>query len=337
MRQTREQKRQEKLQSLAVMMGLVDRFGTGRQTDDRLKQEQLLSAQQDRQRQQALLPLLLEQQQLANQGASADMAFAGERRPLELDQQRALLADMGLMQDYNRQTMGDRVGLVSSQAEAARRANDFERATYNDRLQVSGQAPALSAMQLKQSAQALTSQQLQDKANQQRMRQEDELFPLRQEEVRAATDYRRSMADANVATAEAARKAAGGQAQAAMSNVDPGVMEFDKLLGAGVRVPQQTLEQQTYYRQTLPKLIDSINQNPGAGWSPESRAIKQFFDGSNGQFDPASGITPEELDAILGPLQNGRKPLPTKKSVDTSGIAGKVVKAGMGGLTGFGF
>ncbi len=301
MRQTREQKRQEKLQSLAVLLGLVDRFGPGKRTEDQLRQEQVLSAQQSRQQQMALLPLLLEQQQLANRGASSDLAFADEQRPLQLEQQRALLANMGLEQDYNQQTMADRVGLVGSQAEAARRANDFERATYNDRLQVSGQAPTLGALQIKQGGQAIGSQQLQDQATRQRMQQEADLFPLKQQEAAAEIAYRQSLANPM-------GMLGGQQQQTPTPNVDPSVMEMDKMFSAGMFVPNQTLEQDTYYRQMLPKLVDSINQNPGAGWSPQARSVKGFFDANPGRYP-----TPDELQLLLSPLQNQQPPaLPAK-------------------------
>jgi len=299
MRQTREQKQLLKLQLLAQVLGLVDRFGPDRQLDSQLKREQVSSAQTSRVQQQALLPLLLEQQAFMNQNAQDEAAFAKEQRPLQLSQLQGAVDAYDRQAAFDEQTLPDRITASRLGVENAQRQANFDSQTFNDRLQTSAQGVSQGQQALEQMRNTLARQE-----QERRMWSQGQALEI--EAKNAELAYRQALTEGqNLSN----RMFAGPTQTAPLTNVSPELQLLDKQWGQGIRMPNQTPEQADVYKKLLPQLLDAVNRNPQAQWSPQTLAVKQYFDNVGGvPYDPTLGITEEELTRLIGPLQNPVQP-----------------------------
>ena len=300
MRQTRDDRRNAKLQQLSAMMGIMDRFGSGQQTAEQLQLENLRGMQQERQQRQALLPFMLEQQQMQNDTAQQSLQFAQQQQPLQLQQLQEALQSMGLERQYAQQTMQDRIAEQAARSQGLQTESQFARDTLPARKEVAMMEPKAKGVQMNRDAAAITSQRIVDAANQQQMAQQRESFPtqLAFDQARIQGQMLENKRNANL-------PGMGGGAQAPAVQPDlQSALNIDKKLQAGIYPQPGTLEGRNQLEQDLGQLVAQMRTNPSVQWSPQAASIRSYFD-NGGQPLPSSALpTPEELQQLLVPVQS---------------------------------
>lgn len=307
MRQTRDDKRLAKLQQLSAMLAIADKFGGGQQTAEQLQVENLRGMQQERQQRQALLPFMLEQQQMQNDAAQQSLQFAQQQQPLQLQQLQEAISAMGLERQFNEGTQKDRMAEIAARAAGAQIDVQFAKDTFPARKEVAMMEPKAKGLQMDRDAASITSQKIVDEANRQQILQGKESFP-----AQLAFDQARIQGQ----TLENQRNAAlysgmgGGQPQA-QTQMMPSLqnaVNIDKKLQAGIFPQPGSLEGRNQLEADLNALVTQMRTNPGAQWSPQANNIRAYFDNGGVPLSPGSLPTMEELLQLLAPVQGSVPP-----------------------------
>jgi len=263
--------------------------------------------QQERQQRQALLPFLLEQQQMQNDTAQQSLQFAQQQQPLQLQQLQEALQSMGLERQFAQDTMESRIAEQAARAQGLQTESQFARDTLPARKEAAMMEPQAKGVQMNRDSAAITSQRIVDEANRQQMAQQRESFP-----AQLAFDQARIQGQ----TLENQRNAAlysgmgGGQPQA-QTQMMPSLqnaVNIDKKLQAGIFPQPGSLEGRNQLEADLNALVTQMRTNPGAQWSPQANNIRAYFDNGGVPLSPGSLPTMKELLQLLAPVQGSVPP-----------------------------